>query len=200
MLKTIMSGDFSFYHLFGSARERQCVLVERRVISSSCLHIDVVITNINEELPYQPPVCKKKKKMRGGKVISATLILVFSFLYTPFSSLPVQSFHFHLLYLQSDSLPPNSVDKVGPAYSGSSVPSLCLVPPWVYALLDCAMCARVDTWNCKRTWREREKSATIRKRHEMKLSSHKPISSYILRQLDSFFWLRYISFWFLKVV
>lgn len=143
---------------------------------------------------------QKKKKMRGGKVISATLILVFSFLYTPFSSLPVQSFHFHLLYLQSDSLPPNSVDKVGPAYSGSSVPSLCLVPPWVYALLDCAMCARVDTWNCKRTWREREKSATIRKRHEMKLSSHKPISSYILRQLDSFFWLRYISFWFLKVV
>jgi len=138
MRKTIMSGVF-FYHLFGSARERQCVLVERRVINSSCLHIDVVITNINEELPYQPPVCKKK--LWVGEVISATLILVFSFLYSPFSSFPVQSFHFHLLYLQSDSLLPSSLDKVGPAY---------LAPVYrVYAWfrLECVLyrTARVDT-------------------------------------------------------
>lgn len=41
--------------------------------------------------------------------------------------------------------------------SGTSVLNLCLVPPWVYALPDCSVCARGDTWNCKGTWRERER-------------------------------------------
>jgi len=117
-----------FYHLFGSARERQCVLVERRVINSSCLHIDVVITNINEEPPYQPPVCNKKKRV-VGEVISATLILVFSFLYAPFSSFPVQSFHFHLLYLQSDRSPSEFTRQGRACISVASVLSVCLVPP-----------------------------------------------------------------------
>jgi hypothetical protein len=47
----------------------------------------------------------KKKFGGGGEVISATPILVFSFLYAPFSSFSAQSFHFHPLYLQSDKSP-----------------------------------------------------------------------------------------------
>jgi len=108
------------------------VLVERRVINSSCLHIDVVITNINEELPYQPPVCNKKKLWKGGggeEVISATLILVFSFLYAPFSNFLVQSFHFHPLYLQSDKSPSEFTRQRRACISGASVPRICLVPP-----------------------------------------------------------------------
>lgn len=108
-----------------------------------------------------------------------------------------------LFTCKATSLPAEFTRQRRPFVSGARVPNLCLVPPWVYAVPDCILCAWVDTWNCKGPGREKERQrnqlpqGNVTKWNSPVISRFLP---YILRQLDSFLRLRYISFWFLKAV